>query len=326
MGFASELVKAGNVGTKLSKIGTVAKLGKYASKVKILGKKHAPEILLVTGAVVIVGSAVYACKQTLKAHEILEQANSEFDDIEKAIEASDPEHYTKADIRKDRFRVYGRTILGLAKTYGPAIIGGVIGFSMIFGAHHIIRGRNLALTAAYSTLLKQYRDYRARVIDKYGKDEEFALRSGVEERVATVVDEDGNEVEEAKVKYLPNQHSLYAKIFDECNSNWSRNPAANLKFLRGIQEYANHKLIGQGYLFLNDVYEALGMPKTSEGQIVGWVYDPKNEIDEHAGDNYVDFGIYDELYMDRAKRDFINAAEPCIWLDFNVDGVIYDLI
>ena len=302
---------------------------KHIGKVKILCKKHAPEILLVTGTIVVVGSAVYACKQTLKAHDILEKANSDLGDVEKAIEVSNPEDYTPKDARNDRMKVYGRTFIDLAKCYGPAVIGGIIGFGMIFGGHKILRGRNIALTAAYSGLLAQYKEYRKKVIDKLGEDEEFKLRSGVEERVASIIDEDGNQIEEAKVNYIPDdgsKHSIYSRIFDECNSNWSRNPSSNLLFLRSQQNFANEKLRADGFLLLNDVYQSLGMPRTSAGAVVGWVWDPDKELDDKARDNYVDFGIYNELYKDSAKRDFLNAAEPCVWLDFNVDGVVYELI
>ena len=302
---------------------------KQISKVRVLCKKHAPEILLVTGSIVVISSAVYACKQTLKAHDILEKANSDLSDVEKAIEVSNPEDYTPKDARNDRMKVYGRTFIDLAKCYGPSVIGGLIGFGMIFGGHKILRGRNIALTAAYSTLLAQYKDYRAKVSEKLGEDEEFRLRSGINKSDISVLDEDGNEVEIKDANVIHDDgtgHSIYAKIFDESCPNWSRNPMANLTFLRAQQNFANEKLRAEGVLFLNDVYQSLGLPRTSEGQIVGWVWDPNKEIEGRVGDDYVDFGIYDELYKDAAKRDFINAAEPCVWLDFNVDGVVYDLI
>jgi hypothetical protein len=86
------------------------------------------------------------------------------------------------------------------------------------------------------------------------------------------------------------------------------------------QGQATDKLRAEGYLFLNDVYEMLGIPRTREGQIVGWVYKKDNPV----GDNYVDFGIF------RTNREnntnFVNGYEPTIILDFNVDGPILDLI
>ena len=90
----------------------------------------------------------------------------------------------------------------------------------------------------------------------------------------------------------------------------------NLSFLKCQQKYANDLLVAHGYLFLNQVYEMLGIPKTKAGQVVGWIYDKKNP--QH--DNYVDFGIYD-LHNER-KRDFVNGYERSILLDFNVDGDI----
>lgn len=302
---------------------------KHVSKAKILCKKHAPEILLVTGSVIVISSAVHACRQTLKAHEVLEKATSDLADVDEAVKVSNSADYTPKDARNDRMRVYGRTFMDLAKCYGPSVIGGIIGFGMIFGGHKILRGRNLALTAAYSTLLAQYKDYRAKVIDKIGEDEEFRLRSGAENADISLTDDEGNivEVKDAKVIHEDGRkYSVYARVFDESCKDWSKNPAVNLQTLKRKQEFANRKLISEGIVFLNDVYEMLGFPRTPEGQIVGWVYDPYKEIEDHEGDNRIDFGIYNEIYMDKARRDFINAAEPCVWLDFNVDGVVYDLI
>ena len=94
----------------------------------------------------------------------------------------------------------------------------------------------------------------------------------------------------------------------------------NRFFLLRQQDQANERLKARGYLFLNDVYEMLGIPKTKAGQIVGWVYDTNMP----NGDNYVDFGIFN-AYSEQA-RDFVNGYERTILLDFNVDGNILDLI
>ena len=90
-------------------------------------------------------------------------------------------------------------------------------------------------------------------------------------------------------------------------------------FLRKQQEWANELLKSRGHVFLNEVYDMLGIPRTKSGQIVGWVY---NSNDEYS-DNYIDFGVYDGGARSRA---FVNGYEKAILLDFNVDGVIYDLI
>lgn len=122
------------------------------------------------------------------------------------------------------------------------------------------------------------------------------------------------ENEESDVK---SDVSNYARFFDESCTGWSKDVKINLLFLRTQERYANEKLRAQGHLFLNDVYQMLGIPKTKAGQIVGWIYDEKHPI----GDNYVDFGLNDSR-----NAKFVNGYERVALLDFNVDGNILDLI
>ena len=115
------------------------------------------------------------------------------------------------------------------------------------------------------------------------------------------------------------EYSEYARFYDCGNEGWTKDPEYNLMFLRQQQNYANEKLKVNGHLFLNEVYDMLGIPRSKAGQVVGWIYDEKNP----NGDNFVDFGIYDNK---DGNRRFVNGYEATILLDFNVDGVIYDLI
>lgn len=303
-------------------------MSKIPTKMKPIAikmQKHAPEAMMVLGAGMVIGSAVNACRQTLKANDILEKANQDLEKIEKAKEIAAPEDYTEKDAKNDRLKVYSKTAVGLTKVYGPSILAGGIGLSLMFGAHSILKNRNAALTVAYSNLFAAYNTYRDKVVEAIGEEKEFQLRSGYSKQDIEYVDEDGNEKKTKNAKVLPDigtNHSIYARIYDESCPDWSPNPSTNLQVLRSKQNFVNDKLRSNGILFLNEVYDYLGFPKTPEGQIVGWVWDPDNpDID-----SYVDFGIYDKLYRSVEKRDFLNGHEPCIWLDFNVDGVVYDLL
>ena len=182
--------------------------------------------------------------------------------------------------------------------------------------------RNAALSAAYLTVDKSFKEYKQRVIDRVGEEVEKEIRYGIkaEEVAETVVDEDGNEttVTETVKMMNPNLYSDYARFFDESSPYWQKDPEYNLVFLKAQQQYANDLLKARGRLFLNEVYEMLGIEKSKAGQIVGWVYDPVNPI----GDNFVDFGIYD-MSKERV-RAFVNGYEPNILLDFNVDGNVWD--
>ena len=113
--------------------------------------------------------------------------------------------------------------------------------------------------------------------------------------------------------------SQYAKFFDESSSHWTNYSEMNLMFLRQQEVYATELLKKRGHLFLNEVYDMLGLPRSKVGQMVGWIYDPENP--DHIGDNYVDFYLYDEK-----QRNFINGYERTVLLDFNVDGMIIDKI
>lgn len=111
----------------------------------------------------------------------------------------------------------------------------------------------------------------------------------------------------------PNDLSVYARCFDETNPEWTKSPDFNVAFISTVEHYMNHKLRANGFVFLNEVYEALGFARTSAGQLVGWL------INSHEGDGYIDFGI-------KRERVFYAGRESYIWLDFNVDGVIYEKI
>ena len=194
----------------------------------------------------------------------------------------------------------------------------------MLASHDIMKKRNVALSAAYLTVDKSFKEYKQRVVDRFGEEVEKEIRYGIkaEEIVETVVDEEGNEttVTETVKTMNPTLYSDYARFFDEASPCWQNDPEYNLMFLRAQQQYANDLLRAKGRLFLNDVYEMLGIEKTKAGQIVGWVYDRENP----NGDNFVDFGIYD-MSKERV-RAFVNGYETNILLDFNVDGNIWDLM
>lgn len=289
-------------------------------------KKHSPEILVIAGVVSGVTSAVMACKATTKAGDIIEDTKSQLDIIHKGMEDGNIRgvEYTKEDGTKDLTIVYTQTAVKFIKLYGPAVALGTVSIVSILAGHNITRKRNLALTAAYATIDNSFKQYRNRVIERFGEELDRELKYDVKTKEVeeTVVNEDGTEsTVKTTVNVIdPNTISDYSRIFDECNPSWSKSPEHNLVFLKQQQNYANDLLKSRGHLFLNEVYDMLGFPRTQAGQIVGWVYDDVNPV----GDNFVDFGIYN-LDSERA-RAFVNGYERSILLDFNVDGNVWKLL
>ena len=289
-------------------------------------KKASPEIMVVAGVVGVVTSTVMACKATTKVNDILEETRKQVDDVHNVLDSDiiTEEEYNNDDAKKDLAIIYTQTGVKLIKLYAPSVIVGALSITGILASHKILKKRNVALTAAYATIDRSFKEYRGRVVERFGKELDRELRYNIkaQEIEEKTVDKDGNETIEKKTVSVvdPNMYSDYARIFDNGSMGWTKDPEYNLMFLKLQQNQANDRLRAQGYLFLNDVYDMLGIPRTKAGQIVGWIYDKDNPV----GDNFVDFGIYD-IYNEKAC-DFVNGRERSIVLDFNVDGNILDMI
>ena len=290
-------------------------------------KKHSPEILLVTGVTGVVTSAVMACKATTKVDAIVEETKKSIDTIHEGMEAGNicDVEYTEEDGKKDLAIVYIQTGVKFAKLYGPSVLLGLTSIGCILASNNIIHKRNVALSAAYTAIDRSFKGYRSRVIERFGESIDRELRYNIktQEVKETVVDEETGKKKTVKSTVSvvdPNTYSDYARFFDEYCAGWTKDAEYNLMFLRQQQNYANELLKSRGHLFLNEVYDMLGIDRTKAGNIVGWVYDEEHPI----GDNFVDFGIY---VLDNEKaRDFVNGRERSILLDFNVDGDILSLM
>lgn len=298
-------------------------VNRTVSKVGFKMKKYSPEILVATGIVGVISSAVMACKATLKVHDILEEHKDTVDTIH-ATEAKNFPEYTAEDAKKDLTIVYVQTGLKFVKLYAPSVILGALSITSILASNNILRKRNVALGAAYAALDQGFKDYRKRVIERFGEEVDRQLKYNIKQEKIEEKVIDPETGKEKKVKRTVEVTdggefgSPYARFYDDGCKGWEKDPELNLLFLRAEQNFANDRLRTRGYLFLNEVYERLGIPVTRTGNVVGWIYDPKNP--DHEGDNYVDFGIYD-IYREKA-RDFVNGRERVILLDFNVDGDI----
>ena len=307
----------------------VNKVTRSLHKVGFKLKKHSPEILVVTGVIGIVTSTVMACKATTKVNDIVTESKKTIDKIHdcvgKGLHTSDGEEYTQEVANKDLAIVYTQTAWKFVKLYGPSVLIGAASIGCMVGSNRILRKRNVALAAALTTVEKSFKDYRGRVIDRFGKDLDRELRFGIKakEIKEKVIDENGNETTVTKTVEVvdPNTaHSLYSIVFCEGNTGWTKNAELNKAFLIQQQNWANDELRLRGYLTLNEVYEMVGAPTTAYGQIAGWVYTE----DSSVGDNFVDFGIFD--VTNEKACDFVNGRERSIILDFNCIGNILEYI
>lgn len=288
------------------------------SKAVMKLKKHSPEILVVAGIAGTVVSAVLACKATTKVAEILDETKGTLDTIHEGMEtgAINGQEYTNEDGKKDTVVVYAQTGMKLAKLYGPAIILGTLSITSILASNNILRKRNVALGAAYAAINKSFKEYRGRVIERFGEQVDTELKYGIKAKKFEEIEVDPETGKEKKVKKTvmvadPNLQSDYAVYFDSKSRNYETNPDYNRMFLKAQQAFANDKLQTRGHLFLNEVLDDLDLPRTPAGQIVGWTKD--------GPDGYVNFRIVE---VERETED--GRHEPALLLDFNVEGNIWE--
>lgn len=284
------------------------------SRLALHTSKQSPHILFGVG-IVGFGATVYlASKAALALDERIDELHETIEDVRELRDAD--ASYDANEYRKDLAYVHAHNAITIAKMYAPTLIVGVISVACLTKSHKILSNRNAALMAAYSALEKSYSLYRQRVADMVGEDQEREFRHPRETYKVISVDDKGQSIESIKARANKDfEPSAYARFFDELCNEWQPQPEYNLTFLRAQQNYMNDRLRSKGHVFLNEVYDALGIPRSQAGSVVGWMLSSE-------GDNFVDFGIY---HGDKpGSRDFVNGREGSIFLDFNVDGVIFD--
>lgn len=274
-------------------------------------KKNSPHIFFAGGVVGVVGSAVLACRATLKLEDKLDDIRQDLW-AAKAINANkqtDSEVDKTAEAYKYTGYVVVKSAVVFGKLYGPSVALGAVSIAALTGSHIQLTRRNAALSATLAVVTKAYEEYRVKIQDEIGKARELDIYRGITEKE---IDVDGKK---KKIKVIdPNGHSPYARFFDETSLNWRKDAEINRIFLECQQNYMNHLLRARGHVFLNEVYDSLGLERSQAGQVVGWIIDGD-------GDGFVDFGLYE---VDNSR--FINNIERSVLLDFNVDGQVYDKI
>lgn len=281
-------------------------------------QKASPQVMFVGGVVGVMGAGFLACRATLALSDTLAKHEEIRDKAIALYDEGNNTEYTEKQYAKDLTVIKVRTILDITKLYGPAIGLAAISVSLLTGSHITLNRRNASLTAAYAAVDQAFEQYRNRVKDQLGDEADRDFRYGTRVDAETEDAGDGKKKVVKHTRVGDGQPSQYARFFDELCGPFQRNPEYNAVFLRAQQQYANDMLKARGHVFLNEIYDMLGMERSGHGAVVGWVLGK-------GGDDYIDFGIFSDDTNPRV-RDFVNGREDAILLDFNVDGTIYDKI
>lgn len=275
-------------------------------KIVLSSKRNSPHIFFGTGLVGVCAGTVLACRATLKLEPVLDGIKGDID----LVKSSNSDDAANQNYGKDLTFAYIRGAKDLGKLYGPSVIVGGISIGLLTKSHIQLSKRNAVLTTLYTGAVQALEEYRERVRAEVGEEKESDLWLGVKEE--TIVGEDGKK---EKVKVINGPPGQFDRFFDRNCGNWKPDPDYNRFFLTSQQNYHNQKLQATGYVFLNDIYEALGFDKVPEGQLVGWSLDA-------PGDDWISFGLDDHLNV--KNRDTLGWSQL---LTFNVNPVIiYDKI
>lgn len=266
-------------------------------------QKNSPTILFVVGVTGAVAATVLACRATLKAQPVVDHMKKDLIDID-VIQSR--RQVNQEEARSHRARIMTETAFELTKLYAPSVILGSVSIFCLTKSHRQLTQRNAALTGAYVSLQQFLDGYRARVRKEIGEEREkdvYYASTPIELTETT-----GKGTKKTTVQ-RPTQMGPYAQIWDERSSTFQHLPEYNIHFIKLQEDFLTDKLRAQGYLFLNQVYEAFDLPVNAQGQMNGWI------IPSDKSDDFVEIK-WTEMYNQQRS----------IMLDFNVAGTVYQLL
>lgn len=278
------------------------------NKIKTKTNHQAPNILFYLGLVGMVGTVATGIQGAYKFGFAATDYENGMRVINEEAEAGRLSEKQVKEMKRDQYK---ETAVEAVKCFGPTLVLGIATVGCLTKSHNMLNNRIAGLSAAYGTLQTQFMNYRERVREEVGADKEYELYRDPKQETVKVKDKDGN-VKDLEVEI--DDAGGYKFLFDEVSSNnWSSDPGYNRIFLQAQENYANDLLASRGHVFLNDIFDGLGMQRTAAGSVVGWI------AEEEA---HVDFGLRNPGY--EPNDLFWADEESSIRLNFNVQGVIFD--
>src|SRR5690606_4664904 len=209
---------------------------------------------------------VLASRATLRLEGVLEDISRDITTAEHLLEQDRPDYQVK-DYKHDLTVIRSKGVLEVVMLYAPAVTVGTATLGCFDGSNRIRNRRNLALTAAYSVVEKSFNDYRARVREELGeeKDEEFAKNL----RAKEVIVETEQGPQPTMVKRTQGDRSMYARLVDRNNQNWSVHAWENCRFLHDTQQDLNDRLLERKQGLLNEALDDIDLECTLKGKVGG---------------------------------------------------------
>ncbi len=285
-----------------------AKAGRFVSV-------KSPEILLGAGIIAGVAAVATAFMAKNDVDEIVEEGKAEIYEAENHIS----DEYTEKDLKKDVLKIKVKTAAKVGKRLFVTILLIAAFVVCVLKSHNILSNRYLQSAAAYTAIDQSFKEYRSRVVDKFGEEVDYQLKHGTstEKVEEETTDEKGKTKKTKKSVEVAdkNTEDIYTRYFTKSNPNWDDNDENVKWFFSCQQRYLNDRFKTRGYMTLNEALETLDMKATNAGLVVGWICD----YDNPTGDNYI------QLQVKPVKlRNEFGELEDAYSVEFNCDGQIYE--
>lgn len=308
----------------MNKATIVTKLNGTFNRISFRIKKRSPEILITVGIGGVIVSTVMACRATTKLDPILKESRASIDHAK----SCDRNPGDQGDEKKEVAMIYAQTGVKIVKLYAPSVVLGAASISSILASNNILRKRNVALAAAYTAVDKSFKEYRNRVVERFGEEVDKEIRYNVKKQKVeeTVVDEEtGKEKKVKKTVDVVNidTENTYARYFDkETSKYWEKDHSYNMTFLSAQQSIMDVRLQTKHdeWIFLNDVYRELGIAPSKAGQMVGW------NLNDPESDTFIDLRIQEVYREVLNERTGEMEVEKVVMIDPNCSGHTWDLM
>lgn len=252
------------------------KLSKLAKIAQRTVGQYSPQILTGVGIAGMVTTVVLAVKATPKALTLIENK--------------------KDELKADELTVVD-TVKVAWKPYIPAVITGVAATTCLIGGTAIGLRRTAALAAAYKISETALLEYKDKVIETIGEDQEKVIREKVaQEKI------DKDPVTTNHVYMTANNDIL---CYDPLSGRYFKSTIEDIK---AAQNAINELLINEMYASLNDFYDSIGLGRTKLGKELGWNID--------SGTLQIDFDS--ALSNEESEQQGIHKDTPCLVLDYNL--------
>lgn len=215
---------------------------KVSSVMRAIGsslRENSPLILTGFAVAGLVSTTVLAVRATVKATPIA-------DDI-----------LSVGGTGKTRREEYLEVLQATWPLYIPAAVTGTVTIACIIGANTISSKRQAALIGAYSITEAAFREYKDKVVEQIGKNQEQKVRDGIaQDRV--------NNDPMREVIITGNGDVL---CYDTYTGRYFQ---CNIETLRKAQNDINLQCIHEMNASQNEFYRKIGLPAVSNGDEVGW--------------------------------------------------------